>query len=431
MIGLRSVLRLAKSNTVANFQAVVFDGKSAIAGVPGHNFFAGVPCVQALSEPVVVPVQAIEKHLAKTSVLLVTPEGLTNGKGLVTPLGKPPESPMDELMMGAMPKQPGSDPVSWDLCLNSLDRVQIAAGRTDIRYYLNGVLMNLTTGAMVGTDGHRLHAYEDRVPMAFDRALKDGMPTKPEVSVICPNAPLDFIVRSKSPTARVSVWDADKEEQGPILFTTEDGFCWTRPIKGNYPDYQRVKPAVVQRPVWAEIDPVQLADAAEALGRVMALEQSKYSAVHFDFSQSMLTAVTKAGREQMPVDVVLHTDNPAVSLAALDELWAGFNASYVQDAADCVTSAAQWRLMHVNVWNESLLVVDGDFWGVLMPTRLGNEYVAPVAPVAVPQGSEVPETEPVGPVPAVVAAEVAAVLKNARKAPKKAPAKPKKAAVTV
>jgi hypothetical protein len=87
--------------------------------------------------------------------------------------------------------------------------------------------------------------------------------------------------------------------------------------------------------------------------------------------------------------------------------------------------------MHVNVWNESLLVVDGDFWGVLMPTRLGGEYVAPAAPVAVPQGSEVPESEPVGPVPAVVAAEVAAVLESAKKAPKKALAKPKKSAVTV
>lgn len=450
MIDLKSVFRMARGHAEKAYNAVVFDGKSAIAAY-STDWLAGVPCPQPeLREPVVVPIEAIQRHMAKSRHLIVTPDGLTNGQGMVTPFGKTAKGPMYELLLDLLPKQPMGEPVAFDLDLDALDRVQVAAARRDIRYYLNGVLFNLTTGALVGSDGHRLHVYQNRAPKAFDRALVDGVPTRGEVVVICPNEPLDFIVKSKGETARVAMWnperapaDGQPTQQGPILITAEDAFVWVRrPIEGQFPDYQRVLPAVQDRPVWAELDPVQVADTAAAMVKVYEASGSKFLAVQVHLGDGAVIVDT-VGRDRMPLAVKLHTERVDLDLTKLQRsLWAGFSAPYLQDVADCVTPAARWHFAHENTAESPLLVVDGDFSGVVMPCRLGDltqgpkkapeepkkaAQVAPTAPEAA-QVPETPETELPEPVPAAVAAVAAQLVQGAQKAAQKAPRKPKKAA---
>lgn len=446
MIDLKSVFKMARGHAEKAYNAVVFDGKSAIAAY-STDWLAGVPCPQPeLREPVVVPIEAIQRHLAKSRHLIVTPDGLTNGHGIVTPFGKTAKGPMYELLLDLLPKQPMGDPVAFDLDLDALDRVQIAAGRKDIRYYLNGVLFDLTQGALVGTDGHRMHLYLNRVPQAFAREVVDGVPTRGDVVVICPNAPLDFIVKSKGETARVAMWNPERAPadgkptpQGPILITAEDAFVWVRrPIEGQFPDYQRVLPDVLQRPVWAELDPVQVADTAAAMVKVYEAAGSKFLAVQVHLGEGA-AIVDTVGRDRMPLTVKLHTERADLDLAKLQRsLWAGFSAPYLQDVADCVTPAARWHFAHEKTAESPLLVVDGDFSGVVMPCQLGDltegpkkapeepKKAAQVAPAA--QVSETPETELPEPVPAAVVAVAAQLVQGAQKAAGKAPRKSKKAA---
>lgn len=462
MIDLKTILKLAaKPSSLEATRCVVFTGKTAMT-MNAMDWIAGVPCEQpALTKPVVVPIAAIQKHLAKSRHLVVTPDGLTNGSNITTPFehGKVDYAGMLDMM----PKMPETKPVAFQLDLDALDRTQVVAAREDIRYYLNGVLFDLTHGALVGTDGHRLHVYRNRVPQMFDRAVKDGMPTKPPVLVICPNAPLDFIVNSKASEATVQIWDADKAQQGCLVINAGDAFVWVRkPVEGKFPDWQRVVPAQSQRTVWAELDPVALADAAAAMVKIHKAAGSESLGVQLHLGAQVLIANTvhAKDRERLPVPMKVTVEAPQ------GELFANFHAQYLQDLADCVTPAARWYLAGMS---EALLVVDGDFSGVVMPTRQAVDLApveaaqapepaqeaqeaaqapapvkvprlakkarkpaqeaAQVAPVAAVAAQVAPDLEkaPAEPVPAAVAAVAAQLVQGAQEAAKKAPRKPKKA----
>lgn len=453
-IKLNDVLKLARAkHSMPVLRSVVFDGKSAMTAAQ-LDWVVGVPCLQPnLTEPVVVPVDAITAHLLKSRHLVVMPDHLSNGQGLVTPFGKGPKINWEQVL-DMLPKAPAGAAVSFDLELDALDRVLVAAGEHDIRYYLNGVLFDLTHGMLAGTDGHRLHCYRNRVPMAYKRKVKDGVPVSAVVEVIVGRDPLRWIVGSSSVAAKVTIWDAQRSEktpnQGPaqILLQTDDAFVWVRKsIEGRFPDFARVIPAIASRPVWMQIDPVKLADTVGAMGKLALLKsEGKYSSVLVDFGKG---AVSLDG-ERMPITVNLASDVGGIDLESLaDDLWIGVNAPYLQDVADCVTPAAQWRVDHTDCHNQSILVTDGDFSGVVMPTRIdGPVRVGPVAakaletalvePVAVeasPVASETaqeapeePETAPAEPCPAAVAAIAAQLVGNAQESAKKAPRKARKAA---
>jgi len=458
-IKFNDVLKLARApHTMPVLRSVVFDGKSAMTAAP-VDWVVGVPCLQPnLTEPVVVPVDAITAHLLKSRHLIVMPDHLSNGQGLVTPFDKKPNMNWEQIL-DMLPKVPQGAAASFDLELDALDRVLVAAGEHDIRYYLNGVLMDLSNGMLVGTDGHRLHCYKNRVPMAYKRKRKDGMPVSPVVEVILPRDPLRWITHSASAAARVTIWDAQRDEKKPgqpvpqVLLQADDGFVWVRKsIDGRFPDYARVIPSVLARPVWMQIDPVKLADTMSAMGKLAMLKSGgKFGAVVVDFGKGEVTL--DGGAEPMPITVNLASDHEDIDLKSLDDdLWIGVNAPYLQDLADCVTPAAQWRVDHTNCRNQGLLVIDGDFSGVVMPTRIGGpEKVAPVpqdateaapaepvtvdaapepakAPGTAQDAQEEPESAPAEPCPAAVAAMVAQMVGKAQESAKKAPRKACKAA---
>lgn len=437
-ITFKDVVKLAKgAHSIPALRSVVFDGKSAIV-VSELDWVVGVPCPQpAVTSPVVVPVDAILAHLAKSRHLVVTPEHLTNGQGLVTPFNKPAK--WDDLdVLGLMPEMPQSEAVSFELELDALDRVLIAAGQKDIRYYLNGVLFDLTDGMLVGCDGHRMHMFANRLPTAYPRKVEDGVPVGPQVEVVLARKPLRWLVGSASPVAKVTIWNAlrDGTKPVPALLQTLDGFVWVRnAIEGQYPQWSRVLPAVAARPVWATVNPAIMADTMVAVGKLaMLASKNKSEAVTVDFGRCK--AYVQAEAEALPLPVVLNCDQADLDLDKVkDGLWAGYSAAQVQDLADCVTLEAQWRLAQDDGANQSLLVVDGDFQGVVMPMRSWEPVrMVQWGPVAVePQEEAEPEPEPCPAAVASMAAQLGAqAVKKAQEGAKKAPRKGKKAApVTV
>lgn len=435
-ITFKDVVKLAKgAHSMPALRSVVFDGKSAIV-VSELDWVVGVPCPQpAVTSPVVVPVDAILVHLAKSRHLVVTPEHLTNGQGLVTPFNKPAKWD-DTDVLRLMPEMPESEAVSFELELDALDRVLIAtAGQNDIRYYLRGVLFDLTDGMLVGCDGHRMHTFANRVPEAYPRKVEDGAPVGPQVEVIFGSKPLRWIVGSASPAAKVTIWNAlrDGTKPVPALLQTLDGFVWVRnAIEGQYPDWRRVLPTIALRPVWATVNPAIMADTMASVGKLaMLASKNKSEAVTVDFGRCK--AYVQAEAEARPLSVVLNSDDADVDLDKVkDGLWAGYSAAQVQDLADCVTLEAQWRLAHGDGANQSLLVVDGDFQGVVMPMR-NWEPVRELQggqPVAVELQEEAePEPEPCPAAVAAMAAQLGAqAVQKAQEGAKKAPRKAKKAA---
>lgn len=471
MIDLSSILKLAKQrNATVELRSVIFDGKSAIT-VNQMDWVAGVPCLQpALSSPVVVPVDALLAHLAKSRHLVVMPDHLTNGQGLVTPFNKPKRW-LDETPLSMLPKLPEGKAVSFDLSLDALDRTVLAAGEHDIRQHLNSVMFDLTRGVMVGTDGHRLHVYRNRVPAVYPFKHIKGVRQGVDVEVIVNREPLRWIVGSATANAKVTIWNAvPKQVKGKpvklpeVLLQTDDAFVWVRKaIDGKFPDYQRVLPAVNGCPLSVQLDPVKFADAVAAMGRVQKIASGgKLKAVVVDFAKGVVGTDKDAG---MPVAMKLALRGAAIDLAELDDtLWMAVNSAYMQDLADCVTDKALWYPNFTACATSALLVVDGDFEGVVMPTRNFEPVkveparspeddhqaamaenvarkaheVAQSAPIAetAPDSLEVaqnepvePEIEPIEPCPAAVAALVAQLLGDAQESAKKEPKKAKNRAV--
>lgn len=94
---------------------------------------------------------------------------------------------------------------------NLLKAVLLAAGKKDIRYYLNGVYV--TRRHLVGTDGHRMHI-----------VCHDG--DWPQEPVVIPRDACELAVKERTVELCVT--------------PTAIGSINYKPVDGRYPDYTRV-----------------------------------------------------------------------------------------------------------------------------------------------------------------------------------------------
>lgn len=141
-----------------------------------------------------------------------------------------------------------------ELPVGAFKAVALAAGQQDIRYYLNGMLLEQAKDGLylVATDGHRMHAMRARQ----DTPLPVG------AQVIIPNDAIAKIKPSRyMPTMSVEV--ADDLRTGVLAFFG-DRFEWVA-CDGQYPDWRRVLPreATIDG-VGASLNTDYLADVAKA-----------------------------------------------------------------------------------------------------------------------------------------------------------------------
>jgi DNA polymerase-3 subunit beta len=317
------------------------------------------------------------------------------------------------MVLDMMPSEPEAESVGFDLELNALDRVVIAAGVKDVRYYLNGVMFDLSDGVLAGSDGHRLHCYKNRVPSLYPRKETE------RVEVIFGRAPLKWMLDSADETARVTVWNATRPEAGgrhylpQAMLRAGDGFVFIRKaIDGRFPDWRRFVPSAEKRPVVMTVDPVKLADTVAAMGKLVTLKTlSKMAGVQLDVGRGCVYGRT--ADQMMPLAFGLSSDRADIDLDALaDDLWVAANAAYLVDLADCVTAGARWHIAHENGQREPLLVIDGDFAGMVMPLRNDIPARLKQAPVKAPEA----------PAEAPVVAEAEKAPAEAPEAPQQAPA---------
>lgn len=122
---------------------------------------------------------------------------------------------------------------------NDLKAVLLAAGKKDVRYYLNGVHVN--SRHIVGTDGARLHATSHGGDWPHD-------------PVTIPREVVELAVKAKTLE---------------LTLTTEAlGLISYEPIDGIYPGYMRVTPAqtdVVTAERYADPNPEYWRDAEKAI----------------------------------------------------------------------------------------------------------------------------------------------------------------------
>lgn len=155
--------------------------------------------------------------------------------------------------------------------LDMLRFASSAAALKDIRYYLNGVLIELRAASltMVGTDGSRIAVIESVV----------GLPAVNEADIIVSAADIKMLLgavkREDLPGLQID------SNEGTLHLKDRSGRDWPlKGIEGKYPDWRRITPISEKVPT-ATIG--LSADALSDVGKACAkLQGKKFSGVQLD-----------------------------------------------------------------------------------------------------------------------------------------------------
>ncbi|MAL95001.1 MAG: DNA polymerase III subunit beta [Haliea sp.] len=229
-----------------------------------------------------------------------------------------------------------------------IDRTSFAMAQQDVRYYLNGMLLEIRQEQLrvVATDGHRL------AMCTFPEALSGQQDTQ----VILPR-------KGVLELARLLL--AENEEIGITLgsnhlrATTGEFTFTSKLVDGKFPDYERVLPRSAEKVVVGA-----RLDLRQAFTRTAILSNEKYRGVRLKLSEDSLDIVAnnpeqETAEEQVPVEY------------RGDGLEIGFNVSYLLDVLG-VLSGETVKLSLSDPNSSALLeeAEDGDSLYVVMPMRL-------------------------------------------------------------
>ena len=229
-----------------------------------------------------------------------------------------------------------------------IDRTAFAMAHQDVRYYLNGALLDLREGALrcVATDGHRLALCE---------------------TIIDSNAPSrrQLILPRKGVTELQRLLDAgdgtvDVEfGRNHVRVTRQDFVFTSKLIDGRFPDYEAVIPIGADKLVTLGRE-----EFRAALQRASILSNEKFRGVRLEVSPDKLQIIAHNPEQEEAVEEV-------EARAGVDGLAVGFNVNYLLDALAALRGSE--IVLCLRDANSSCLLKDTDnerSRHVVMPLRL-------------------------------------------------------------
>ena len=196
-----------------------------------------------------------------------------------------------------------------------LKQVDFAMAQQDIRYYLNGLLIEVKEKNIniVGTDGHRL---------SFT-SLELKLPAKP-IQAIVPRKTIVELVKLLNDTDDPLEISFSKNQ---VNFKFNDIDLITKVIDGKFPDYSRVIPEGHNNVF--NIDRVALLDS---MLRASILSNDKYRGIRMAVEENNLKLVSN-NSEQEQAEEELEIDYKG------DKINIGFNVTYLIDVLTNIQSA--------------------------------------------------------------------------------------------
>src|SRR6201996_7690919 len=192
--------------------------------------------------------------------------------------------------------------------LRLLEKTHFSMAQQDVRYYLNGMLMEIDTQLLraVATDGHRL---------AVSEASLEGK-AKNTQQVIVPRKGVLELQRVLTPEGNASVaigTNHIRAQIGDVRFTS-------KLIDGRFPEYSRVIPSAPAAAVRADRDLLR-----QALQRTAILSNEKYRGIRINVRKNALT-VQAHNPEQEEAEEEIEGSYEGVDLEG------GFNVTCLLDA---------------------------------------------------------------------------------------------------
>src|SRR5580704_19190946 len=232
-------------------------------------------------------------------------------------------------------------------CRRLIDKTHFAMAQQDVRYYLNGTLLE-TNGQVlraVATDGHRLSWCEVAL----------GGPAREMQQIILPRKGVLELQRLLDGEGEIEIaigTNHVRVQIGEVRFTS-------KLIDGKFPEYGRVIPADPPRIMSASREALRA-----ALQRTAILSNEKYRGVRMTFAPSLLT-IQAHNPEQEEAE-----DQLEVGFSG-ETIEIGFNVSYLLDAlASLDTETVEVGL--TDAQSSCLIRAPGDasIKYVVMPMRL-------------------------------------------------------------
>ena len=229
-----------------------------------------------------------------------------------------------------------------------IERTHFAMAQQDVRYYLNGMLLEIREGMVrtVATDGHRLALSESECE------LGEGI----EAQVIIPR-------KAVLELARLLADGDDSVEvdisSNHIRLGMGDTVFTSKLIDGRFPDYNRVIPINTNKIVIAKKEELK-----QALQRTSILSNEKYRGIRFQFSTGVLELLAH-NPEQEEAEEELEIDYKG------EDLVIGFNVGYLIEVLNVLQSDTVQ--LSLSDSNSSCLVEEPGSSGckyVIMPMRL-------------------------------------------------------------
>jgi DNA polymerase-3 subunit beta len=228
-----------------------------------------------------------------------------------------------------------------------LRQVEFAMAQQDIRYYLNGLLLevNGTRLHVVGTDGHRLSYVSTELAESYEKQ--------------------EIILPRKTVTELVKLLEDVEDEVVIELSSNQANFTFSnirlisKIIDGKFPDYNRVIP-VGHRNQFS-IDRISV---LQAMQRASILSNEKYRGIRMVLGSNTLRLIS-SNSEQEEAEEELEIDYPG------EPLDVGFNVTYLIDVLNNVqTEKVEFSLADANSSCLVTLPENANYKYVVMPMRI-------------------------------------------------------------
>ena len=230
-----------------------------------------------------------------------------------------------------------------------LEQTAFAMANHDVRYYLNGLLLELADGRVrtVATDGHRL-ALAD-----LESEIEVGEEAQ---QVIVPRKGIMEILRLLDKGADTVRLGVGKNH----LRLARDGLvATTKLIDGRFPDYEAVIPVGAQERIQLDRDTFK-----SALQRAAILSNEKYRGVRLDLHKGSMQIVAHNPQQEEAQEEI-------EARHEIESLTVGFNVTYLMDALDAIEG--EEVMLSLRDANSSCLIQaagDDSNRHVVMPLKL-------------------------------------------------------------
>ena len=229
-----------------------------------------------------------------------------------------------------------------------IDRTSFAMAQQDVRYYLNGMLLEIQSNLLrtVATDGHRLAMCSRPIDVAVSQSQKLIVPRK---GILELSRLLDD---SDEPVSLTLGSTHVRAHTGDFTFTS-------KLIDGKFPDYERVVPRNGDKVLIAE-----RAELRQVLSRTAILSNEKYRGVRLYLEENNLKVMANnPEQEEAEENIAVEYSGSAMEV--------GFNVGYLVD----VLSVLDEERVQITLAdpNSSALLEEpggGDALYVVMPMRL-------------------------------------------------------------